>query len=188
MSIVIENLKQAINGESNARQKYELFAERAKEENLPEVAHLFKAISIAEAIHIKNHVRALEVITKSEVKIDDIVKVNLETLKLNTKDTKSNLLDAIQGETYETKHMYKDFIKASRKEGNDVAELSFSLARKAERVHAQIFSKYLKQLEKNEEIKKRKIYVCQICGNVEFDTPPSVCPLCEHTQKFFNEI
>ena len=188
MSTVIENLKEAIKGESNAKQKYQLYAEKANEENVPEISHLFEAISSAEAIHIKNHVRALEVITKSEVKIEDIVKVNLETLKLNTKDTKSNLLDAIQGETYETKHMYKDFIKSSRKEGNDVAELSFSLARKAERVHAQIFSKYLKQLEKNEEIKKRKIYVCQICGNVEFDTPPSVCPLCEHTQKFFNEI
>ena len=86
MSIVIEHLKEVINGESNAKRKYELYAERAKEENLPEVAHLFKAISTAEAIHIKNHVRALEVITKSEVKIEDIVKVNLETLKLNTKD------------------------------------------------------------------------------------------------------
>ncbi|MFX1426551.1 MAG: rubrerythrin family protein [Promethearchaeota archaeon] len=188
MSLVIENLKEAINGESNAKRKYELFAERAKEENLPQVAHLFKAISIGEAIHIKNHIRALEVITENEVKIEEFVEVNIETLKLNIKDTKSNLLDAIQGEIYETKQMYKDFVKASKKEGNDVAELSFSLARKAEKVHAQIFSMYLKQLEKNEIIKKRKIFVCQICGNVEFDTPPAVCPLCDHSQKFFNEI
>lgn len=111
MSIGIENLKEAINGESNAMRNYELYAEKAREENLPEVAHLFKAISTAEAIHIKNHLRALEVITESEVKVEDFVNVNEEALKLSVKETKSNLLDAINGETYETKQMYKNFLK-----------------------------------------------------------------------------
>ncbi|MFW9882545.1 MAG: rubrerythrin family protein [Candidatus Thorarchaeota archaeon] len=188
MSLVIENLREAINGESNAKRKYELYAEKAEEENLSEVAHLFKAISIAETIHIKNHTRALQVLIKSEVEIENFVDVNEDALKNNVKDTKSNLLDAIIGETYETKQMYKNFLKNSKREGNDVAELSFSLARKAEKVHAGIFSKSLKQLEKNEIIKKRKIFVCQICGNVEFDAAPSVCALCDHTQKFFKEI
>ncbi|MFW9880820.1 MAG: rubrerythrin family protein [Candidatus Thorarchaeota archaeon] len=188
MSIVINNLKEAINGESNAKRKYELYAEKAKEENLPEVSHLFKAISTAEAIHIKNHIRALQVFTYNDIEIEDFVDVNEDALQNNVKDTKSNLLDAINGENYETKQMYKEFLKNSKKEGNDVAELSFSLARKAEKVHAGIFSKYLKQLEKMELIEKRKVYVCQICGNVEFDAPPSVCPLCDHTQKFFKEI
>ena len=188
MSMVIENLKEAVNGESNAKRKYELYAEKAKEENLPEIAHLFKAISIAEAIHIKNHTRALQILSKSEVKIEDFVDVNENALRNNVKDTKSNLLDAIKGETYETKQMYKIFLKNSKKEGNDVAELTFSLAKKAEKVHARIFSSYLKQLEKNVSIEKRKVFVCQICGNIEFDSPPFICPLCDHTQKFFNEV
>lgn len=188
MSVVIENLKEAINGESNAKRKYELFAEKAREENLPEIAHLFKAISGAEAIHIKNHIRALEVITENEVSVEDFIDVNEETLKLSVKDTRSNLLDAINGETYETKQMYKIFLKNVKREGNDVAELSFSLARKAEKVHATIFRNYLRQLEKNELFKQRKIFVCQICGNVEFDTVPKICRLCDHSQKFFNEV
>ena len=188
MSAIIENLKEAIKGESNAKRKYEIYAERAREEYLPEIAHLFKAISTAEAIHIKNHIRAIEVITNSKVHIEDFMEVKEDALKNNTKGTKSNLIDAINGETYETKHMYKNFIKNSKKEGNEVAELSFSLARKAEKVHAKIFSNYLKKLEKNEIIDKKKIIVCQICGNVEFGVPPSVCPICDHTQKFFKEI
>jgi rubrerythrin len=186
--MVIENLKEAINGESNAKRKYELYAEKAQEENLPEVAHLFKAISTAEAIHIKNHIRALQVVIKSEIEVEDFVDVNEEVLKSNVKDTKSNLLDAINGETYETRQMYRKFLKNSKKEGNDVVELSFSLARKAEKVHARIFSKYLKQLKKNEIIENRKVFVCQICGNVEFEAPPSKCSLCDHTQKFFIEV
>ena len=188
MSLIIENSKEAINGETNAKRKYEIYAEKAREENLPEIAHLFKAISTAEAIHIKNHSKALEVITNSKVNVDDFVEVNEDTLKNDAKDTKSNLIDAINGETYETKQMYKNFVKNSKKEGIEVAELSFTLARKAEKIHAKIFSDYLKKLEKNENIDKQQIFVCQICGNVEFDGPPSVCPICDHTQKFFKEI
>ncbi|MFX1567100.1 MAG: rubrerythrin family protein [Promethearchaeota archaeon] len=188
MSVVVENLKEAINGESIAKRKYELYAEKAKEENLPEIAHLFKAISSAEAIHIKNHVRALTVLAKSDVNLEEFVEVNEELLRSNVKNTISNLVDAINGETYETKKMYKNFIKNSKKEGTEVAELSFSLARKAEKVHAEIFSSYLKKLEKEEIIDNQKIFVCQICGNVEFGVPPSVCPICDHTQKFFKEI
>lgn len=188
MSAIIENLKEAINGESNAKRKYEIYAEKAREENLLEIAHLFKAISTAEAIHIKNHIRALEVITNSKVNVEDFVEVNEAMLNNNTKDTVSNLIDAINGETYETKQIYKKFEKNSKKEGIEVAELSFSLARKAEKVHAKIFNKYLKKLEKNETIDKQKIFICQICGNVEFSNPPSVCPICDHTEKFFREI
>jgi rubrerythrin len=143
---------------------------------------------MAEAIHIKNHIRALEVITNAEVEIKDFIDVSEDALKNKVRDTKSNLLDAVNGEIYETKQMYKNFVKNSKKEGNDVAELSFSLARKAEKVHAKIFSNFLSKLEKNDIIEKRKIFVCQICGNVEFDIPPSVCRLCGHTHKFFNEV
>lgn len=188
MSIIIENLKEAINGESNAKRKYELFAKKANEENLPEIAHLFEAISNAEAIHVKNHVRALQVITDSDINIDDFVDVNDDDLGNNVKDTISNLIDAINGETYETKQMYKNFVKNSKKEGNEVAELSFTLARKAENVHAKLFSRYLKRLKKNDIINARKIYVCQICGNIEFDIPPAICKLCDHTQNFFKEV
>ncbi len=188
MSIVIENLKEAIMGESTAKAKYKFFAEKAYDENYPEIAHLFEAISTAEAVHIKNHMKALTLLTGVEIKIENFVDVNEEALKKTVKDTKSNLIDAIKGETYETKQMYKDFVKNAKKEENEVAELSFMLARKAEKVHANLFKKYLKQLEKNQKIDKQKIYVCQICGNVEFEEAPLVCPVCDHTQKFFKEI
>ncbi|MFX1314016.1 MAG: rubrerythrin family protein [Promethearchaeota archaeon] len=188
MSILIENLKEAIIGECNAKRKYELYAEKAKDEQLPEISHLFKAISSAEAIHIKNHIKALSILTNNKVNPEEFVKLNEELLKTNVQDTKSNLRDAIKGETYETKQMYKDFVKNAKKEENEVAELSFMLARKAEKVHSNLFNKFLKQLEKNQKIDKQKIYVCQICGNVEFEEAPLVCPLCDHSQKFYKEV
>ena len=101
MSIIIENLKEAIKGENNAKLKYELFAKKAKEEDLPEIAHLFEAISYAESIHIKNHLRVLSKLTKSKVDLFDIV--SSEEKNLTIGNTKDNLLQAIQGETYEFK-------------------------------------------------------------------------------------
>ena len=185
---VIDNLKEALNGESNAKRKYELFAERAMEENHPHIAHVFKAVAFAESIHIKNHLRALNVITNTESDLSSIVKINEEELQGKIRDTKLNLMDALEGEIYETKKMYKSFEKTARKEKQDVAELSFNLARQAEKVHANIFSDLIKSLEKNREIESQEIYVCTICGNVEFKAPPAQCPVCDHSEKFFEKI
>ena len=55
MSLIVDHLKEAINGETNAKLKYELFAKQAEKENHRENAHLFRAISSAESIHIKTH-------------------------------------------------------------------------------------------------------------------------------------
>lgn len=189
MEIVIENLKEALVGESTAKKKYELYANKASQENLPEVAQLFRAISSAEAIHIKNHLRALTVITGKEADLKSIVRVDEKELQNNIKSTEENLLDAIEGETYETKKMYKEFEKNAKKNKSYVAELTFSLARQAEKVHADLFSDVLKNLKKaNPPLESSEIYVCQICGNIEFEIPPSACPICDHSEKFFEKI
>ena len=72
MSVILENLKEAIKGENNAKLKYELFAKKAKEEDLSEIAHLFEVISYAESIHTKNHLRVLSKLTKSKVDLFDM--------------------------------------------------------------------------------------------------------------------
>ncbi|TXT59335.1 MAG: Rubrerythrin-2 [Promethearchaeota archaeon] len=188
MSIVIENLKEALNGESNAEKKYELYGKQAQKENLNEIAHLFRAISFAESIHIKNHKRALSVIKDAEIDLNNFVNVNESDLVDKLGDTKANLEDSIEGETYETKKMYKKFVKNANKEDLTVAELSFSLARDAEKEHANLFSKYLKKLEKDGEFPSTDIYVCKICGNVELGEPPETCPVCDHGKQFYEKI
>lgn len=188
MSIIVDNLKEAINGESNAKRKYELFSEQASKENLNEIALLFRAASYAESLHIKNHLKALSGIIKTTVNPEDFVKVDDTELEDHVKDTRSNLLEAINGETYEFKKMYKQFVKNAQKEGDLVSELTFKLAREAEKVHARLYSNYLKKLEKNKEFEKVEIYVCSICGNIEFASPPDICPVCEHDKKFFKKI
>ncbi len=84
--------------------------------------------------------------------------------------------------------MYKAFIKKAKKDDYYLAEFSFNLARKAEIVHSKLFIKYLKKLDSEENFEKRTLFVCTICGNVELDKTPSICPICEHDQKFFKEL
>jgi rubrerythrin len=188
MSVTIKNLEEAIIGESNAKRKYELFADKAMKEDLPEVAHLFKAISFAESIHIKNHLKALSKITDSQIDLNDIVTINEGELRDNVSDTKNNLIQAISGETFEFKKMYKGFIKNAKKDDQFLAEFSFNLARKAEMVHSKLFRKFLNKLDKNEIIKPIEIFVCKICGNVELENLPKICAICEHDQKFFEKV
>jgi rubrerythrin len=188
MSKVIDNLKEALQGESEAQYKYRLFADKAKQENFPSVAHLFQAVAYAESRHIKNHLRALTVLTGKELNLEEVVDLDEEKIESKVNTTLENLRDAVDGETYETKTMYKEFEKNASSEGDSVSELSFNLAREAENVHAQLFSSYLKKLKKGKEIQEKKIFVCTICGNVEFKEVPDQCPVCDHSKQFYEEI
>ena len=53
------NLAAAFAGESQAHMRYRIFAEKAREEGLLNIARLFEAISFAEQVHATNHLRAL---------------------------------------------------------------------------------------------------------------------------------
>ncbi len=185
ISVVIENLKEAIIGESNAKRKYELFAEKALNEGFPEIAHLFKAISTAESIHIKNHLKAIEEITKKSLDLNAIVNIEEKVLKKQVRNTRNNLIQAIAGETFEFKKMYKGFMKNAKKNDVYLAEFSFDLARMAEIVHSKLYIRFLKKLDKKEPFEDIDIYICRICGNVELKKIPKICPNCEHDQKFF---
>ncbi|MBN1800559.1 MAG: hypothetical protein JW891_03585 [Candidatus Lokiarchaeota archaeon] len=188
MSILEENLKDAIRGESNARRKYQLYAERAKKEGLKGISLLFEAVSRAESVHVKNHLKALSVLTGREALVEDIVQITEEELNNLVGDTRSNLANAMEGERHEFKVMYKTFLKNAKKEGQNVVELTFNLARQAENIHRKLFSRFLTRLEKNKPIDLGEIHVCTICGNVELSKPTSNCPICDHSPKFFDTI
>lgn len=143
---------------------------------------------MAEAIHTKNHLKALEKITKKKFSLNEIINIDETELLKNIDSTRNNLVQAISGETYEFKKMYKTFIKNAKKKDIYLAEFSFDLARKAEKVHGNLFQKYLKHLDKGKEINEIKVFLCTICGNVELSQVPAICPNCDHDQLFFDEI
>ena len=164
MNKTSENLKNAFAGESQANRRYLAFALKADEEGHPQTAKLFRAAAEAETVHAMNHVR-----TMGEVN-----------------DTSKNLNAAFDGETFEFKQMYPDYIKVAKDEKNTQAAWSFNVANQVEQIHANLFKKAVDALKTGKEPAKAEYYVCSVCGNTVENEPPEKCPICAAPKaKFF---
>ena len=125
-----ENLKHAFAGESQANRRYLYFADKADIEGHPEIAGNFRDTAEGETGHAHGH-------------MDYLKPAGDPATGLPFGSTELNLKSAIEGETYEYTQMYPGFAKTAREEGfAEVADWFETLAR-AEKSHANRFSKLL---------------------------------------------
>ncbi len=181
MNKTSEHLKEAIKGEFNAAKRYLNFAEIASSENFPNVAYLFRALAMAEGIHLKNHQQALG--EKFQPVQDEI----------KTGDTRNNLLRGVDGETWEFASMYPSFIKDIRKESKaemaKLALLSMEWAKNVEGVHANLLTQALHNLETGKDAEITQIWICKVCGNIILNAKPETfCKVCKHDVMFFELV
>jgi rubrerythrin len=99
--------------------------------------------------------------------------------------TAENLKSAIHGETHEFKNMYPEMIAAAKEEGHKDAERSFVYANEVEKVHADLYEKALKNMDRKEDF---DYYVCSICGYTCEKEPPEKCPVCGAKPKAFSKV
>ncbi|AAY81558.1 rubrerythrin family protein [Sulfolobus acidocaldarius] len=131
-----ENLRHAFMGEAMANRRYLFFAKTADEEGYPELAQLMRSIAEGETAHAFGH---LDYIKQGGIG-DPATDKPIRTLE-------EMLQSAIAGETYEWTQMYPGYAKQAREEGfEDVAEWFETLAR-AEKSHAEKFTKALELLK-----------------------------------------
>jgi rubrerythrin len=159
----MDDLKQALAGESQANRKYLAFAKKADEEGYPQVARLFRAAADAETVHALNHLRVMGGI----------------------ENTEQNLAQAIEGETAEFMSMYPGMIEDARAEGNKEALQSFTWANAVEKIHAGLYEKAKQNLGNNPEV---VYYVCQRCGNTVENGAPDTCPVCGAPKSMFKRM
>lgn len=173
----VENLKNAITGETTASKKYAAYAQKAKEEKFDKVARLFEAASKAEAAHAKKHTGVLEKMG---------AKMGAMDIKVTVKSTKENLDDALKGETHEIESMYPDYIKMAKEEGKDDAASTFEWAFQVEKMHQAFYKAAIDALAKNDLKNLPDTYaVCPICGNTVAGKAPNLCPICGAAQADF---
>jgi rubrerythrin len=128
-----ENLKAAFAGESQANRRYLYFAQKADVEGYNDVAAVFRSTAEGETGHAHGHLEYLE-------------SVGDPATGLPIGETKNNLKAAIHGETHEYSDMYPGMAKAARDEGfSEIADWFETLA-KAERSHANRFTKALTEI------------------------------------------
>ncbi|MGA9116072.1 MAG: rubrerythrin family protein [Bacteroidota bacterium] len=155
MASTLQNLKEAFAGESQASQKYTLFAAKAAQDGFPNIARLFRTAAAAERIHAEGHLRAME----------------------GLGSTPENIQAAIDGETYEYTTMYPPMLKLAEEE-NHKAKRMFSYAPQAEAVHARLYKMALEAARQGKDLAETEFYLCPVCGHVEFGKPPASCPIC----------
>ena len=162
----IENMQSAYKGEKTATAKYEAFSKKAEEEGYHNIALLYNAVSAAENIHATNHKAVIE---------DAGATVPIITPEYEVKTTKENLSDDINGEAYEAKTMYPDFLKTAEIADNQIAFLSLTYAMKTELKHKVFFEQALGDINSNTiNSLPSKYFVCPACGNT-YSTAPKHC-------------
>ena len=125
-----QSLKDAFGGESMANRRYLYFAQKADVEGYNDVSAVFRSTAEGETGHAHGHLEYLE-------------QCGDPATGLPFGDTKANLKSAIAGETHEYTDMYPGMAKTAREEGfGEVADWFETLA-KAERSHANRFTKAL---------------------------------------------
>jgi len=165
MAVVLNDLGAAFAGESQANRRYLFFAEKAEKEGLPQMAKLWRAIADAETVHARNH---------------------MQTIGFG--GSRENIIKSIDGEGFEFRKMYPEFIEHAKAEGNKRALSSFEWAMAVEKVHHKLFEGALKSVDAGQDVKKADYYVCQVCGMTVEGEPPEKCPVCQAPKARFRKI
>ena len=162
------NLYAAFAGESQARNKYTFYAEKARDEGYRHIADIFEETAYNETAHAEIWLKLLETVGT----------------------TKDNLKRAAAGENYEWTDMYATFEKEAREEGFDyIAEL-FKKVAAIEKMHEERYRSYLAERENNTvySCTAECEWICMNCGHVHKGTnPPEVCPVCAHSKSYFKK-
>jgi rubrerythrin len=161
----MDNLKEAFAGESQAFRKYSSYAKKAEQEGMPNIAKLFRTAAEAERIHAEGHLKAMG----------------------GVNSTVENLQDAIAGETFEYTEMYPPMLELAESDGHR-AKLMFGYALKAEAGHAEVYKQALEAAQRGEDLAESRIYLCPVCGHIEFGSPPDECPVCKAKGKVFLQV
>lgn len=165
-----KNLYKTFAGESRARTKYNLYAEKAREDEQMWVADVFDITAGNEYAHAR-----------------EVFKRFLG----NVGDTEQNLIDAAIGEAEEQKVIYKEFEEVARDEGFEEIATFFKELREVEESHKDRYLELVKKLKENKMFKSDKptLWICLNCGYIhEGFEAPEKCPLCQYPKGYFRNL
>ncbi len=164
-----KNLKEAFDGESQARNKYTYFASVAKKEGYEKIAAYFLETADNEKEHAKLHFKYLNGIGT----------------------TIENLKAAAAGELDEHVDMYPRMAQEASEEGfSDIASLFEAIA-KIEKTHKERYLKLLEEVENGKFFAKAETvkWRCRNCGHThEGKEALTICPVCKHPQAYFELV
>ena len=164
------NLRSAFGGESMAHMRYKIWADKAEQENFPNVARLFRAVSWAEQTHATGHFKAMGKVAGG---FDVTAGGGFGLLS-----TSENLAGAIEGELFEVNEMYPAYLKGAEAKDESAAHRSMTFAIEAEKIHAAMYQRAKEAVDAGKDMELPTVQVCPLCGHTCQGEAPDKCPIC----------
>lgn len=174
-----KNLLKAFAGESQARNRYHMFAEVACEEGYAQIASIFDETAHNEKYHAQVFFAFLE---GGALEIT----AGYPAGKVGT--TLENLLLSADGEHEEFAELYPHFADVAEKEGFIKIANQFRMIAKIEKEHEQRYRTLAANVRDGKVFAKDEttVWVCRECGHVHTaKQAPSACPTCQNPQSVF---
>jgi len=179
MSKTQENLRRAFAGESMARNKYNFFAVKARQEGYEGIAKIFEETADNE----KAHAERLMSFMKEEAR------TTLENFPVHELGgAEVNLEVAAAGEHYEWTEMYPSFEKIAREEEEKEIADVFKEIGEVEEQHEKRYQTLLAKVRERGVFKSEKLirWKCLNCGYIHEGTEaPGKCPACGKPRAYY---
>ncbi len=182
-----QNLTNAFVGESQAVQRYTMYAKIAKKEGWPNIASIFEETALNEEHHAKEFYTLLIELVGEE-NMPEMMNPSA-SYPIARKSTYDNLMYAGNGEHEEVVD-YGKFATEAAEEGFKVVASKFKLIAAVEQHHGDRYKKIaellkVEQFGKDEE---RVGWKCMKCGHIHTGkAAPAKCPICDHSAGYFEK-
>ncbi|MCM1317293.1 MAG: rubrerythrin family protein [Bacteroides sp.] len=173
------NLLASFAGESQARSRYTLFAQKAIEEGYQQIAAVFMETAEQELSHAKQFFSLLE---------GGTVEITAGYPAGMVGTTLENLAAAAAGEREEWSDLYENFAKDADEEGFPKIAQLYRLIAKVEVMHEQRYIALMERVQNGEEFSQEEPveWMCRRCGyTVKSKSAPKRCPVCGMDQGWF---
>lgn len=178
-SKTLQCLVNAYAGESQARNKYLMFAKVAKKEEQEFISNVFLETADNELEHAKLFYKLIP---------NGEYLVNSTYPFFFSKNTYENLISSSKAEKEEWQTVYKDAAIIAQNEGfNEISDL-FNHIIDIEKRHYHRYEMLAQELKNSTLYKKEELtqWICLKCGHTHIGKePPCSCPVCKHPFGYF---
>ena len=178
-SETLQNLVNSVAGETQARNRYAIYAKIAKKEGLELISDIFLQTSENEFEHAKLFYKKIP---------NGMYKPN-GTYPFFSGNTYENLLSAHEGEKEEWEIIYKNYALTAKAEGFEEISKLYTYIAEIEKRHAHCYIELAENLKNGTLYNKSETsqWICKKCGHTHIGKEaPCLCPVCQHGQEYFS--
>ena len=174
-----KNLHISFAAETQARTRYDFFANKARDDGYIQIAKIFTETADQEFEHA---LRFFKFFNGGELEMKWVFPTGV------IKDTRANLLSAAALEQYVSQDMYAKFALIARDEGFERAEDTFNNIIVAEEHHKKLYLELADNIARERVFQKEEeqVWRCLSCGYLHTGkSAPAKCPACVKPTGYF---